>query len=99
MASNYHVKAQKKQVKSSTNGAIEPGAVYSRAEAARIVGVSQITLWRALERGHIGCYRRGRRVLHSGQHLLDWLRQGECPAKTTPMRETMFHPPGHSNRH
>jgi hypothetical protein len=79
MASNDQVKAEKNGEKSFTSRAIEPAAIYSRAEAARVAGVSQITLWRALERGDLSCYRRGRRVLHSGQHLLDWLRKGECP--------------------
>jgi len=46
-------------------------------EAALATGVAYITIVRAQERGQLACYKVGRRVLHSGQHLIDWLKSQE----------------------
>jgi hypothetical protein len=55
---------------------IEPLRNYTRAEAARVVPCAEITLIRAWEGGFLNCYRVGRKILHSGQHLIDWLEAG-----------------------
>jgi hypothetical protein len=56
--------------------AIVPGALYNRAEAMFVLGVSQMTLFRAYDAGHLAALRVGRNILHSGQQLLDWLAAG-----------------------
>lgn len=55
---------------------LESSRNYPVAEAALAAGVSNPTIWRALDCGHLKCYRIGRRVIVSGQHLLDWLAAG-----------------------
>lgn len=55
---------------------LEPKRNYNRAEAAHAVGCAVITLIRAYESSHLKAYRIGRKVLHSGQHLIDWLEAG-----------------------
>jgi len=62
---------------------LEPQRNYDRAEGARAVGCSVITLIRAYDSGHLKAYRVGRRVLHSGQHLIDWLESGGRTCKTS----------------
>jgi len=59
-----------------TKQAILPAAIYTRPEAAKAIGCSQITLIRAFDKDHLKGYRVGRHVRHSGQHLLDWLESG-----------------------
>ncbi len=49
---------------------------YTRAEAAKVVPCAPITLIRAYYAGHLSAYRVGRNILHSGQHLIDWLEAG-----------------------
>lgn len=56
--------------------AIEPLKNYTREEAAKVVPCAQITLIRAYDNGFLSFYRVGRRILHSGQHLIDWLEAG-----------------------
>ena len=63
--------------------ALDPRKIYSRAEAALTVGVAPITLIRAYDNGHLQAYRLGRKVAHSGQHLLDWLNQGGLTSRKT----------------
>jgi hypothetical protein len=55
---------------------LTPDRIYTRAEAALVVGVAHITLIRARDAGHLAELRVGRNVLHSGQQLLDWLASG-----------------------
>jgi hypothetical protein len=55
---------------------IDPAGIYSRAEAAFLTNVSLMTLIRARDAGHLSEFRAGRRCLHSGQQLLDWLEAG-----------------------
>lgn len=55
---------------------VEPNRIYPRKEAAFAVGVATITLIRAYDSGYLKAYRVGRRLLHSGQHLIDWLDAG-----------------------
>jgi excisionase family DNA binding protein len=68
--------AKPKRVKVPTRPLLETNRNYDRSEAALAVGVSVPTLIRAFESGHLKFYRIGRRVIHSGQHLLDWLESG-----------------------
>jgi hypothetical protein len=60
--------------------AIEPNRNYDRNEAALACGCAVITLIRAYDAQHLKAYRIGRRVMHSGAHLLAWLEAG---GKTT----------------
>ncbi|MBL8204457.1 MAG: hypothetical protein JNM09_09525 [Blastocatellia bacterium] len=56
---------------------LEPFRNYTVPEAAMAIGVAAITIWRALESGHLKCYRVGRRVIcNGGQHLIPWLEAG-----------------------
>lgn len=50
---------------------------YNRLEAALVTGVSYITIVRAQEKGELAAYKIGRRILHSGKHLHDWLKSKE----------------------
>jgi excisionase family DNA binding protein len=50
-----------------------------RKAAAEYIGVSLITLDRALRDGEIGHYRIGRRILFSEEHLNDFLALNEQP--------------------
>lgn len=45
----------------------------TEAEAARMLGVSKITLQRLRNRGEISHFRIGARVLYSLEHLSDYL--------------------------
>jgi excisionase family DNA binding protein len=61
---------------------LEPFRNYTIPEAARAIGVAAITIWRALESGHLKCYRVGRRVIcNGGQHLIPWLEAGGKTSK------------------
>jgi excisionase family DNA binding protein len=55
---------------------LDPLKNYSVPEAALTMGVSPITVWRAIYSENLKHYRVGRRVLVSGQHLLDWRDAG-----------------------
>jgi len=74
--------SQKPKVKTEPRPAIEAGRQYSRREAAYALGVGQITLYRAYDNGHLQAYRIGGRILHSGQHLIDWLEGGGRTGRT-----------------
>ena len=60
-----------------------PACNYTVSEAALAAGVSNPTIWRALDGKNLKCFRVGRRVIIGGQHLLDWLDSG---GKTTRLR-------------
>jgi hypothetical protein len=64
-----------------TRPRLDPERVYSRAEAALTLGVSNITLIRARDAGELQELRAGCRVLHTGQNLIDWLAAGGRTAK------------------
>lgn len=61
---------------------IIPNRNYTRQEAKLACGVSVASLIRAWEAGFLKSYRAGRRVLHSGQDLLDWLETGGKTGRT-----------------
>jgi len=61
--------------------ALDPQRNYSRREAIAAVGISKSTLIRAIRSEELGYYQIGRRVLHSGSHLIDWMKRREHPAK------------------
>lgn len=54
---------------------------FSRLEAAYYLGVSVITIDRAVARQKVGCYRIGRRIVFSKQHLDEFLSRNECKAR------------------
>ena len=51
------------------------------ADILAVLPISRATLYRAAARGAIPCFRVGRRVLFSREHLLRWL-DGEFAAQT-----------------
>ncbi len=69
-------KGKKATKKRRVRPLIEPLRNYDRAEGAAAVGCSVITLIRAYDGGHLKAYRVGRRLFHSGQHLIDWMEAG-----------------------
>lgn len=72
-----NLERKKPRAKKNTQRPIlDPRRIYPRPEAALATGVAVITLIRAYDSGHLAAYRAGRRVLHSGQHLIDWLEGG-----------------------
>jgi excisionase family DNA binding protein len=52
---------------------------YTREEAAKLIGVSPITVWREVKRGRLECYRLcGGRVLRIGRsHIEEYLSKNE----------------------
>lgn len=54
---------------------------FDRKEAAGYLGVSVITIDRAVAKKRISCFRIGRRVLFSKGHLDDFLSSCEQKAK------------------
>lgn len=54
---------------------------FDRKEAADYLGVSVITLDRALKAKTISCYRVGRRVIFDREHLDRFLKKNEVSAK------------------
>lgn len=67
---------QQKNRQKITRPTLDPTRIYTRDEAALALGVSKITLIRARDAGHLAELRAGRRCLHAGQQLLDWLNSG-----------------------
>jgi excisionase family DNA binding protein len=55
--------------------------IYDRKQAANYIGVSIITIDRAIANKKISCYRIGRCVKFSQQHLDDFLKSCEQKAK------------------
>lgn len=53
----------------------------SEQNAAKIIGVSRLTLQRARKRGNISYYRVGTRVLYAAQHIADYLASVERSKK------------------
>ncbi len=61
---------------------------FDRCEAADYCGVSVVTIDRALAGRKISCFRIGRRVVFSLDHLNEFLSRNECKAKTYTRRKT-----------
>lgn len=71
-----------RKIKAQDRPIIEPTRNYNRKEAALACAVAEITLFRAYDSERLKAYRVGSRVLHSGQHLLDWLEAGGRTGRT-----------------
>jgi len=54
---------------------------YSEMELARRLGVSRITILRARQRGELGFYRIGARVVYADHHVQEFLAERERRAK------------------
>jgi len=50
---------------------------HSVKEAERITGLGRTTLWKAIRAGKLGCFKVGRRVLFSSEHLQEFLKAHE----------------------
>ena len=50
---------------------------YTVKEACAIIGISRTTLWKAVRTGRLGCYRIGRRVMFSEEHMTGYLKLHE----------------------
>ena len=59
---------------------------YTIKEACVIIGISRTTLWEAIRKGRIGCYRVGRRVLFSEEQMIGFLKLHEKANKNHPLR-------------
>ena len=61
---------------------------FSLKEACKITGLSRTTLWKAIRNRKLACYKVGRRVLVSRQHIQDYLAIHELPNQrsTSPLR-------------
>lgn len=69
-------KTRKRQKKEPARPPLTSDKIFNRKEAATAAGVSIPTLVRAYDSGNLQAYRVGRRVLHLGAHLLNWLEAG-----------------------
>ena len=47
---------------------------YTIKEACAMIGISRSTLWKAIRTGRLGCYRIGRRVMFSEEHMTGYLK-------------------------
>jgi hypothetical protein len=56
-----------------TKAPINPDAYYSRREAAKVLGLAEITLLRNEQKEKLKAARAGRRVLYRGSELIRWL--------------------------
>ncbi len=65
----------------SRGGSVYVEQRYSRREAADYLGISVVTIDRALKNRSISCFRVGRRVIFSKAHLDEFLSSNECRAK------------------
>jgi excisionase family DNA binding protein len=63
-------------IKQANNIAL-PKLSYSVKEATRITGLGRTTLWKAINEGRLRCFRAGRRVLFSLDHLMEFLKTYE----------------------
>ncbi len=54
---------------------------FNRSSAADYLGVSVVTIDRALAKNRISCFRVGRRVIFDKRHLDEFLDRNECKAK------------------
>ncbi len=61
---------------------------YTIQEACGIIGISRTTLWRAIRKGRLGCYRVGRRVLLSEEHMISFLKLHEKGNRSHSLRVT-----------
>lgn len=59
---------------------------YTVKEACLIIGISRTTLWRAIRKGRLGCYRVGRRVLLSEEHMTGFLKLHEKGSRNYSLR-------------
>ena len=50
---------------------------YTIKDACAMIGISRSTLWKAIRTGRLGCYRIGRRVLFSEEHMTGYLKLHE----------------------
>ncbi len=57
----------------TTKAPINPDAFYSRREAAKVLGLAEITLLRNEQKEKLKAARAGRRVLYRGSELIRWL--------------------------
>lgn len=55
---------------------------YTIKEACAMIGISRSTLWKAIRTGRLGCYRIGRRVMFSEEHMTGYLKLHEKTSKS-----------------
>ena len=59
-------------------------------EAISITGLGRTTLWKAIRKGKLRCFKIGRRVLFSPDHLQEFLHSHESSG-TQPRRASTIH--------
>ena len=57
--------------------------LYSEAEAAEYLGVTELTLYRWRKRGTIACIMVGKSPRYTDQHITDYLKARECQASNS----------------
>lgn len=57
--------------------------LYSEAEAADYLGVTELTLYRWRKRGLIACIMVGKSPRYTEQHITDYLKARECQASNS----------------
>jgi excisionase family DNA binding protein len=55
---------------------------YTIPEACLIIGISRTTLWKAIRTGKLSCYKIGRRILFSEEHMTGFLKLNEKAGKS-----------------
>jgi excisionase family DNA binding protein len=59
---------------------------YTIKEACVIIGVSRSTLWKAIRTGRLSCFRVGRRVLFSEEHMTGYLKLHEKTGRSRSLK-------------
>ena len=59
-----------------------PRLTYTIKEACAMIGISRSTLWKAIRTGRLSCYRIGRRVMFSEEHMTGYLKLHEKNGKS-----------------
>lgn len=63
-----------------------PKVGYSMKEAQKITGLGKTTLWEAIAKGELKCFRVGRRTLFSLKHLEDFMALYETDTQSIKLR-------------
>jgi hypothetical protein len=77
--------AERENEKNLSSQEIEPFRAYIYPEAARVSGVSEGSLRRALDAGFLKAHRgqRGPKIVFLGQNLLRWIEKGRQTGRTS----------------
>jgi hypothetical protein len=74
-----HMKAKETPTPEINRTAIQPTAVYLRADLPRLIYIGDNKIAEEIDAGRLRCKHDGRRQIFLGQWLLDWLQAQEAP--------------------